>query len=200
MLCNKKIFKGAVFGWLGMAIIASAAAENGTLRVNTYNGWTAFEIITVGDDPSGDGFGWSMPGVFDGIGALEVSGGTLRLLVNHETSDATISEVDLSSTNLKIAIDAMINTGDTGGVSFLISARQAYERWSDDGGASWTTTSGTGNTSFRRFCSSQSYPAHQFGPGRGFADEVYVTGEEVSGGILFAVDLANRDLYQLSGV
>jgi len=200
MLCNKKFFQGAVFGLLSLAIVANVGAELGTLRVNTYNGWLAFEIITVGDDPAGDGYGWSMPGTFDGIGAVEADGDTLRVLVNHETSDATISEVELDSANLAAAIEATINGGNEGGISFLNSARQAYDRWTDDGGSSWTATSGTDNTAFQRFCSSQSYVANLFGPGRGFADELYVTGEEVSGGILLAVDLANRDFYRLSGV
>jgi hypothetical protein len=35
---------------------------------------------------------------------------------------------------------------------------------------------------------------------RGFVDELYITGEEVSGGRLFAIDSAERDFYQLSGV
>lgn len=201
MLHSRKLFQAAVVGLLNLAIVGSAgAAQGGTLRVNTYNGWLAFEIITVGDDPAGDGYDWSMPGTFDGIGAREINGDTLRLLVNHETSDATISEVDLDSANLKTAVETMIDSGNTGGIGFLNSARQAYDRWSDDGGTNWTTTSGTSNTAFQRFCSGQSYLANLFGPGRGFEDDLYVTGEEVSGGALIALDLVNRDFYQLSGV
>ena len=32
------------------------ALDGGTLRVNTYNGWKAFEIISSGENPTGDGF------------------------------------------------------------------------------------------------------------------------------------------------
>ncbi len=200
MLCNKNLCQVAVCGFLGLAMLAKTNAEYGTLRVNTFNDWLAFEIITVGDDPAGDGFDWSMPGSFDGIGAVAAAGGTLRVLINHETSDATISEVVLDADNLADVIAATIDSGSGKGTGFVSSARQAYDRWSADGGASWTNTSGISNTAFQRFCSGQSYVANLFGPGRGFADNLYITGEEVSGGRLIAIDLASRDFYQLSGV
>lgn len=180
------------------------ALDGGTLRINPRNGWKAFEVISFAEDPTGDGFTWSMPHTFDGLGALLSDASTLRVQVNHEVLDATISEVDLDLSSLKTAIGNTISGGTTGGVSFVTSARQAYDRWSSDGGASWTNTSDPNNTSFNRFCSGQSYLPNTFGAGRGFVDNVYITGEE-SFGIasferLFAIDLDNRDFYQLSGV
>jgi hypothetical protein len=185
---------------VGVAITPSVSAlDGGALRVNPRNGWLAFEVISVGDDPVGDGFIWPMPGTFDGLGAWLPDATTLSLQVNHETSDATISEVNLDRTSLETAISNMIGSGSTGGVSFVRSARQAYERWSNNGGMTWINTLNTSNTSFARFCSGQSYVANTFGPGRGFVDNIYITGEEVNSGRLFALDLANRDFYQLSG-
>ncbi len=176
------------------------ALDGGALRVNPRNGWQAFEVISVDDDPAGDGFSWAMPGTFDGIGAWLPNSDTLRLQVNHETSDATISEVDLRLSDFKTAIGNMIDGGTTGGIPFVAAARQAYDRWSDDGGHGWTSTTNAANTSFSRFCSGQSYAADTFGVGRGFVDAIYITGEEVTSGRLMAVDLQGRDLYQLSGV
>ena len=90
--------------------------------------------------------------------------------------------------------------GTTGGVSFVVSARQAYDRWSDDGGSTFTPTSDTSNTSFDRFCSGQAYAPDTFGIDRGFVDEIYITGEEFAGtDRLFAIDSVDRDFYQLSG-
>jgi hypothetical protein len=184
-----------------IALMPSAyALDGGTLRVNPRNGWLAFEVISIGDNPAGDGFGWSIPGTFDGLGVWQPDTTTLRLLVNHETTDATISEVNLDGPRLETVISNIIGSGSTGGVSFVLSAQQAYDRWSSDGGMNWRNTSDTSNTSFSRFCSGQSYSANTFGPGRGFVDEIYITGEEVSRGRLFALDLASRDFYQLSGV
>jgi len=143
-----------------------------------------------------------MPATFDGMGASISDPLTLRVQVNHEISDAPISEVNLILANFKTAIGNMISGGTTGGVSFVDSARQAYDRWSDDGGATWTGTSDVSTTNFSRFCSGQSYLPNTFGQGRGFVDKVYITGEEVfnTSGRLFALDLDNRDFYQLSGV
>ncbi|MEE9603463.1 MAG: hypothetical protein V3V75_09170, partial [Thermoguttaceae bacterium] len=177
---------------------AALALDGGILRVNTLNGWKAFEVISIGNNPTGDGFNWSMPGTFDGVGAWLPNASTLRLQINHERSDATISEVDLNLANFQTAISNMISSGNTGGGSFVNSARQAYDRWTDDAGSTWTNTSSTSNTSFSRFCSGQSYAPNTFGTDRGFVDEVYVTGEETSGGHLFAIDSVNRDFYDLS--
>lgn len=180
-------------------VSANALVDGGTLRLNTFNGWKAFEVISQGDDPAGDGFAYSMPGNFDGIGAWLVDPLTLRVQVNHETTDASTSEVNLDLAALQVAIGNMISGGSTGGGSFVDSARQAYDRWSANAGASWTNTSSAANTSFYRFCSSQAYAPDTYGTDRGFVDELYVTGEEGNFGSLFALDSVQRDLYELSG-
>lgn len=183
-----------------IALAGSAyALDGGALRLNTFNDWQAFEVISQTDDPANDGFNYPMPGIFDGAGAWLVDPATLRVIINHETSDAAISEVDLDLVELQAAISNMIVSGNTGGGRFVDSARQAYDRWSANGGTSWVATANSFNTSFRRFCSGQSYAPNTFGADRGFVDEIYITGEETSGGRLFAIDSTKRDLYQLSG-
>jgi hypothetical protein len=176
------------------------AINGGTLRVNPIGSWKGFEVITTGDDPAG-GVTWAMPLKFDGVGAWAPDAATLRLLVNHENSDATVSELNLNLTNFKAAIRNMIGSGSTGGVSFVNSARQAYGRWSANGGGSWTTTSDVSTTDFFGFCSGQLHWANAFGAGRGFADNIYITGEETFDvtGRLMALDIANRDFYAVSG-
>jgi hypothetical protein len=181
----------------------ASALDGGALQVNTHNGWRAFEVISFNDNPANDGFDWSMPSTFDGIGAHLPDSSTLRIQINHEISDATISEVNLDLASFRTAIANTVSSG-TPGVQFVTSARQAYDRWSDDGGMTWTATSDRSNTAFSRFCSGQSYLPNTFGTGRGFVDNIYVTGEESFGDLsksrLFALDLDNRDFYQLSGV
>jgi hypothetical protein len=176
------------------------ALNGGTVRVNGRNGWRAFEVISVGDNPAGDGFNWVMPGTNDGMGAWLPNAATLQLQINHENSDATISEVNLNLANFRTAIRNMVGVGNTGGVAFVDSARQAYGRWSNDGGANWIATADVSTTAFFRFCSGQSYVPNTYGPGRGFVDHVYLTGEEGSTNRLFALDSVNRDFYRLSGV
>ncbi|MEQ8209095.1 MAG: hypothetical protein RH917_04620 [Lacipirellulaceae bacterium] len=203
---KSRILAGAVIAIVFTLVSAQtvSAIDGGTLLINYRNGWQGFEVITEGDDPTGDGFSWSMLDDFDGIGARIVDETTLRLQVNHETGDATISEVNLDLEAFTTAISNTIDTSSTGGGRFVDSARQAYSRWSDDGGTTWVNTNSTSNTSFFNFCSGQSYAPHTFGEDRGFVDPIYITGEEsfsnTSFQRLFALDLENRDFYQLSGV
>ena len=80
------------------------ALNGGALRLNTFNGFQAFEVITAGDDPGGDGYSYAMPGTFDGAGAWLVDQNTLRVQINHERADASISEVDLNLVGLQTAM------------------------------------------------------------------------------------------------
>ena len=201
-ISSRQRCSAALLGALSMVFHSAStqALDGGTVRVTTSNSWRAFEVISQSDNPSGDGYNYSMPSKFDGAGAWFVDSSTLRIQVNHETGDASISDVDVDLANLQSSISNMINSGSTGGVSFVESARQAYDRWSSNGGTSWAKTSDTSNTSFSRFCSGQAYAPDTFGTDRGFVDHIYITGEEVSGGRLFAIDSSSRDFYQLSGV
>jgi hypothetical protein len=186
---------------VGQLLLATPALalNGGTLRVNTYNGWKAFEVITAGEDPSGDGYSHAMLTHFDGVGAWLPNPGTLRVLLNHEVNDTMLTELNIDLVDFQTAISNMINSGSTGGVTFVDSARQAYDSWSDDGGSSFTGTSDNSNTSFDRFCSGQSYAPHTFGTNRGFVDEIYITGEEFApGNRLFGLDSRDRDFYRLS--
>jgi hypothetical protein len=176
------------------------ALDGGTLRITPRNGWRAFELISKGDNPSADGFDWTLPSKSDGLGPWLLDAATLRIEISHENDNATISEVNVNLPSFRSAIRNTISNGNTGGVSFVNSARQAYGRWSSDGGSSWTTTIDVSNTTFYRFCSAQSYKPNTFGVGRGFVDNLSITGEEGGTNRLFALDLTNRDLYQVSGI
>ncbi len=186
------------------AASSSFAIDGGPLRINPQNGWKAFEVISIRDDPTNDNSTWAMPGTFDGLGAWKSNPDTLSVLVNHEIGDATISEVNLDAANFETAIKNMINTGSIGVDRFVTSAGQAYQRWSNDAGQTWTDTVDTSTTSFSRFCSGQSYVPNTFGPNRGFVDHIYMTGEETFGDStrdrLFALDKTNREFYQVSDV
>lgn len=175
------------------------ALNGGVSRVTTANGWKTFEVISQGDNPAG-GTNHAMPALYDGTGAFLVDPTTLRILINHENTDASVSEVDLNIPNLKLAISNMIANSNTGGVTFVTAADQAYDRWTANGGSTWTNTTSISNTSFYRFCSAQSFEPNTYGPGRGFVDHVFITAEEGSTNRLFALDTVNRDFYQLSGV
>lgn len=176
-----------------------SALDGGVMQMTPRNGWRGFEVITVGNNPAGDGYNWALPSSFDGIGAWIPAPNVLRLQLNHETADAAISEINLELSSFQTAVGNVIRTGATGGGSFVQSARIAYDRWSNNGGATYLPVVDLTSTSFYRFCSGQSYGPDTFGPGRGFVDPVYVTGEEGNTNRLFALDLKGRDFYRLSG-
>jgi len=185
-----------------VAGVPAAALNGGALQITPVfgSGWKAFEVISVGNaDPAGSGY--ALLGSFDGIGA-QVVGSSLRIQLNHETTDASISELLLDLNNFKTAINNVVanGSGNVGGVSFVTSSHQAYDRWTANAGVSWVNTSNNTTTSFYRFCSGQSYLPNTFGTNRGFVDNIYITGEEGSTNRIFALDINNTDLYQLSGV
>jgi hypothetical protein len=194
MLGQRGGIAALVAATLGVCASPALAVDGGTLRVTPRNGWKAFEVISVGNDPVG-GDAYAMPSTFDGIGAYLSNASTLRLLINHENADATVSEVNLNLVNFHTAISNTIAGGSTG--SFVTSARKAFDQWSNNGGTSFSTTGDTSANGFSRFCSSQLHPANTFGANRGFVDNIYMTGAEISGGRMFALDTANRNMYRL---
>src|SRR6188472_4193766 len=98
-----------------LAADSAWAINGGTLKVFPRNGWRAFELISYGNDPVGDGITFAMPDTFDGIGAWMPAAATLRLNINHENSDSNVSEVNLNLANFQTAIRNVINTNSTGG-------------------------------------------------------------------------------------
>jgi hypothetical protein len=109
---------------------------DGTPQLEPYNGWKILEVISEGDNPNGD---YEMPHDFDGLGAWLIVSDTLRFLINHETmGDSTISEVNVNVSALQsILVDMMHNKAMLGAkaaanVSFVTSARQAFDRFSTD--------------------------------------------------------------------
>jgi hypothetical protein len=116
-----------------------------------FDGWKAFEVITERDNPTGS---WELLDDFDGAGAWMVDSKKLRILFNHENEDATISDVNVHLGNLKKAITNTIDSRHPN-VNFVLDARQAYNRWSPDLGATVRNTNGPSDTIFILLCFGQ---------------------------------------------
>jgi hypothetical protein len=185
-----------VLSFLALFNGISVALDEDESRIVPFNGWKAIEVITEGDSKFWD---WVMPAKFDGAGAFLVTPNIIRIHVNHENEEASISEVNVDKNNLKRAISNMIENDDIGNVKFVNNARLAYDRWTLDGGANWNTDLSPSRTGFCKLCSSQEYKPHTFGRDRGFVDQLYITGEECGGGALYVLKSLSRDLFQLSG-
>ncbi|MDM7951867.1 MAG: choice-of-anchor I family protein [Cyanobium sp. CZS 25K] len=138
------------------------------------------------------------PGIFDGQGAYANGDGTYTLLVNHELGASagyayTAEGLNPSVNGARISrfivdIDADDNTAN-GFQSRILSGGLAYDK-----------VIGDDTNGFDRFCSANLVEANSFGAGRGFADRIFLTGEEVfggGGGAFYALDTASSDLHQV---
>lgn len=193
---------------------ASALDGANAPQLTPLAGWDAFELVTQGDNITtiaDAGYGTTVTrGTFDGLGG-HLSGGTLSVYINHETSSAAISRVDLGLAKLQQALQSTIDGGITVfPASIATGMGYAYDTIYDGSyhaiSKSAPVASGTvavgsySNANFDRFCSGTSYLSDTFGTDRGFVDSIYMTGEETSGGQFFALDQATQTLWEVPDV
>jgi hypothetical protein len=196
---------------LGIALIllsltsVHALDGAGTVNATIDSGWSAYEVVTSGDSISSvdaPGYGTTMTRtIFDGLGAY-VTGNTLRVYLNHETTPGSISRVDLNLPNFQQSVtDTLANVSPPfAGVVSQIGL--AYDAIYDGAGSlvasGFAEVDTYGNNNFARFCSGGVHLPDAFGPGMGFVDALYMTGEEVSGGKAYALDCATSELWEIS--
>jgi len=207
-------FTGAGLGVVLVAGVSPAFALDGnsSLQFSTSAGWGGFEIVTQGNNISAisdTGYGTTASrGKYDGLGTY-LDGDSLSIFVNHEvTNNSAISRVDVDLAALRQAIDSTIDGGATPfPSSFVTGMGYAYDRIFDGSYhavsnpnpvATDTVAVGTySGANFSRFCSGTSYYPNSFGDGRGFVDQMYITGEEVfnSTGQFYALDPVTETLW-----
>lgn len=157
-------------------------------------------------------------GIFDGMGAYDNGDGTYTLLVNSELAnsagygylvnqEAVPGGVILNGARVhRFIVDADSDDDPTNGQqSRILRGGIAYASVYGADGALITKAaevnalvpSGKG---FSRFCSSTYVAAESFGPDRGFVDGIYLTGEESSEGLIWALDAAQGDLWAVPAV
>lgn len=136
--------------------------------------WRILELYTGGNTLTGIAdAGYTQKTGFDGLGAFAVDPSTIRVFFNHEVTGASaVSYIDLSKPNL----NAWLSAGTTTPASpVTLKIGTAH-------------TSITGKSTLSRFCSSTMFEPNRFGAGLGMASRAYLTGEEVAGGSLYAID------------
>ena len=177
-------------------------------QMTAENGYKILPLVTNGDvipattgafntSTAGD---YAPTGTFDGIGAVKLDESTVRLFVNSEfsseegnaytlnsgtadefeTTGARIHYFDVETTT-KAVMDAGIAYDQVYGIDGEIVT-------SSDGFPNSGDNEGTG---LDRFCSGQFVKAGTYG----FVDDVYLTGEETSDGVQFALDIEDGDLW-----
>lgn len=196
-----------------LAIATPGFGLNGDkpLGVTTDNGWRSLELISQADDIAAiadAGYGVTLLQTKnDGLG-LYRDGDALAVWVNHETTPAAVSRLEVDLAELQSAIDAVIAGQAGGGFAPVTSIGFAYDRVYDDAYHAVANPSPAAEgtldvaayaaANFSRFCSGTSHQPAAFGVGTGFVDSIYLTGEEVSGGYFYALDEATRTFWQAS--
>ena len=185
--------------------------DNNATQFSALNGWDAFEVVTQNDNIaaiSEVGYGSTASrGNYDGLGGY-LNGNSLSIFLNHETAGAAISRVRVDVAAFKQALQSTVDGGITPFPgSFVTQMGYAYDKIYDgnyhavtDPNPVATGTLGVaayGNSNFDRFCSGTSYLPDGFGPGRGFVDPMYLTGEEVAGGKFYAIDPTTDALWEV---
>ena len=186
---------------LGVAACACAASATAASFLPTFTtapaqmktsapGWSYTPLFTVGETlPNG----YQPVGILDGIGAYELNATTIRAFVNHELGGTSGQPYALA--NGTMMTGARISYFDIDKkTKGIVSAGLAYNRVIDRAG-NVVTGQGQIGTGFDRFCSSVLVEANSFGPGRGFADRIYLNGEETSNGTAHALDPKTGTLY-----
>lgn len=172
-------------------------------------------LITNGEFTNGLNPGDSVyapTGIFDGQGAYDNGDGTFTLLVNSELGPDRgygylLPGVEGGLTGARVSslvIDKDVDDDASNGYqSKVLRGGLAYDSIHLDGSdVAIDQASDLGAVGFKRFCSANLVEANSFGAGIGFADRVYLVGEEefsLDGGSFFALDVDGRALHEVVG-
>ena len=196
---------------LGHASDTQALDGESPLNLTTYNGWSAFELVTQGNNVaaiSDPGYGSTVTrGTFDGLGTYR-DGDKISIAVNHETANAAIGRVDVDRPQMRQAILSTLDGGATEFPSQIVTGiGYAYDRIYDgtyhavnnpnpaaEGVPAIVTY---GNNFLDRFCAGTAHLPHAFGFGRGLVEPMYLTGEETTGGKFYATDPVTRTMWEV---
>ena len=186
----------SLLNWLGIWVFACTfvgMANAQDSQLNALGDWQAKPIFTVGETIND----YTPPGILDGLGAMPLEDGTVRVFANHELRQGQGYAYTLANgtelTGSRVSyFDIDPNTRE------VIDSGLAYDTIIDRFGEE--VTSGTqidpNNTDLegiRRLCSSVLFMAGEFG----LEDTIYFTGEETGGGQEFALDVETGVLYAL---
>ncbi|MGB5592672.1 MAG: alkaline phosphatase PhoX [Crocosphaera sp.] len=154
------------------------------------NGYITDAVVTIGDEING----YFPPGIPDGMGAFEIDDNTVRVLVNHELNVGDGYTYTLAS---GAELDgARVSFFDINKETLEVEdAGLAYDTIINREGEVVDDPSDLEFGGIERLCSAQYFEAHQFGEGIGLEDGLFFTGEEVSGGTEYVLDVATDTLH-----
>ena len=203
-------------GLIDAPAVASAGSFTSTMLKDVAGGpeLTISSLITNGEFTNGfePGSVYAPTGIFDGQGAYDNGDGTFTLLVNSELQadrgyGYSLPGVEGGLTGARVSslvIDKDIDDDVSNGYqSKVLSGGLAYDSIHLDGSdVAIDQAADLGAEGFKRFCAANLVEANSFGAGRGFADRIYLVGEEEftgAGGSFFALDVNSRAIHEVVG-
>lgn len=176
---------------------------------------TISSLITNGEFTNGLNPGDSVyapTGIFDGQGAYDNGDGTYTLLVNSELGadrgyGYLLPGVEGGFTGARVSslvIDKDVDDDASNGYqSAVIAGGLAYDSvYLDGSDTAIDQAADLGAAGFKRFCAANLVEANSFGADMGFADRIYLVGEEEftgAGGSFFALDVNGRAIHEVVG-
>ena len=191
--------------------LAGAGTFTSTMLKDVEGGSTlkVSSLITNGEFTKGlnsSGLVYTPTGIFDGLGAYDNNDGTYTVLANSELGNTAgvpylVNGVALTGARISkfIVQKDVDNNASNGFQSAVISGGIGYSSIVDAAGNPVTSASQL-NGGFARFCSGSFEAANLFGQGRGFVNATYLTGEESSEGLFYALDTKGDTIYALPGL
>jgi hypothetical protein len=196
--------------------VAGAGTFAGTMLKDVAGGpeLLVTSLITNGEFTNGLHSGDSVyapTGIFDGQGAYDNGDGTYTLLVNSELGATSgygtlLPDVTGALTGARISslvVDKDIDDNASNGYqSAVVAGGLAYDSIHLDGSDTAIDQAADLGAGFKRFCAANLVEANSFGGGKGFADRIYLVGEEEfsgDGGSFFALDVNGRAIHEVVG-
>ncbi len=182
-----------------LAVTGDASAQTGEAPMMLgHNGFSTTALLTVGEfvaNIDGD-MDYQLTGIPDGMGAIELDDNTIRVFVNHEFSQSRGTAFSLAN-GAEFPSGARVSIFDIDKRTLeIVRGGLGIARVIVDGGVELDP----GNIDryiadysiINRLCS-----ATMAGPADGLRDFIFFTGEETSGGRVWALDAATRTLYEI---
>ena len=199
---------------LGALIAAPAVAGAGTFAgtmLKDVAGGPELQVsslLTIGEITNGLKPGSSVyaaPGILDGTGAFDNGDGTYTVYVNSELGATKGYQYQVDYASAAGVPTAVKNIGGARISQFIVDkdidddASNGFQSRIVSGGLAYDTVIGADDNGFDRFCSATLFEANQFGAGKGFANRLYLTGEE-SNGAMYVLDPATRTLWEAASL
>jgi Bacterial protein of unknown function (DUF839) len=153
-------------------------------------------LLTIGESTKNN---YIPTGILDGLGAFDNRNGTFTVLASHELSSSNGYGYHLPGMNAgeeltgarisRFTVTKDIDNDPSNGFQSQVTRGALAYREIIDAAGQVVTQASQLNGGLNRFCSGSFVQRASFGAKRGFVNDLYLTGEESSEGLMYALDV-----------